>query len=408
MIRRPQAPGMHPAPRATGSFTTILLGVAIATSAIRPVSGDPPAADPDPAGPPRRQVVHTLRLVHPGDASAKPAPHTLVQALDESGDPEAYAMWVDSVICRDEVCDIVKVRLHWDALGRYQRYEVAPGSQLTKLDHVPFTKADLARLQEILADPASPLKEVDKEAMTGTKHPASPPLPAGVDAVSSPTVLTLKSAVVVGAGYTCYDLWHWANGLLTDHIREFTGNDSCNRRLLAYLGGEDTGGARLALEHLAKRGLHDRATIDAVTAAGRMGHAALVKPTLVCLERIAPSAQVRDDAILDIFSTSGSKKRVLILEALLGPPRKPAPAFCDRLSDHLPDLDTYYEVHLFLTLMEQRNAASAKLTRKTAALLDHDKFFVSRRAYQHLAPQELPPKIRKRVEAYEDLHRDRL
>ncbi len=187
-------------------------------------------------------VEHVLTIVHPGDLAATPTLHTLVQTLDSDGEPVSYAMWVDSVICRDTVCDVVKVRIHWDALGRYQRYEIAPGSQLTKLDHVPFTKADLAKLQRILAASDSPLKEVEKESMTGKETN----LPKGVDAVSSPTILTLKTAVIVGAGYTCYDLWHWANGLLTDHIRNLTGTGSSVPKLRTYLARADPGTTHLA------------------------------------------------------------------------------------------------------------------------------------------------------------------
>ena len=82
--------------------------------------------------------------------------------------------------------------------------------------------------------------------------------------------------------------------------------------------------------------------------------------------------------------------------------------FCERLCDHLPGLKTYYEVHLFLNLMHRRHPGSPKVTRQTAELLDHDKFLVSRRAYQHLATQELPADLRKRLDAYADKHRDRL
>lgn len=366
-------------------------------------------AHPDSLPPSGKKVEHALTIVHPGDATAKPMPHTLLQALDEDGEPAAYSMWVDSVICREKVCDVVKVQLHWDALGRYQRYEVARGSQLTKLDHVPFTREDLARLQEILSDPESPLKEVEKESMTGKKPPDSKKeTSAGVDGVTGATILTLKTAVILGAGYTCYDLWHWSNGLLTGRIRDLTGRDSSERRLREYLASDDVDSALLALEYFKKRRITGRASLDAIIARSKEGDKVLIKPALECLAETAPTDHVYCDSIVSIFAGTGSRKRLLILEILAADERKPVAGFYDRLCDYLPGLETYYEVHLFLNLMEARNAASARVAVKAAELLKHEKFFISRRAYWHLEKQTLPADLRKLVDAYHDEHEDRL
>ncbi|MFV1994747.1 MAG: hypothetical protein ACC661_04870, partial [Verrucomicrobiales bacterium] len=296
----------------------------------------------------------------------------------------------------------------WDALGRYQRYEVAPGFQLTKLDHVPFTEGDLAKLQRILEDTDSPLKEVEKESMTA-KAPARPKKSStGVDGVTGATVLTLKSAVILGAGYTCYDLWHWSNGLLTDHIRDFTGVDSSEKKLRDYLASDDTESALLALEYFRKRRIADRASVDAIIAKCRTGDEALLVPTLAYLRETAPSDQVYYDSIVSLFSAPESKKRLLILDHLASDGQKPVAGFYDRLCEYLPELESYYEVHLFLNLMEKRNAASAVVAKKAAKLLKHEKFFVSRRAYEHLEKRRLPADLQKLVDAYYDENKDRL
>jgi hypothetical protein len=372
------------------------------------ITGNTFAADPQAASSPGKQVEHILAIVHPGDATAKAVPHTLVQTLDADGNPSAYSMWVDSVICREKVCDVVKVQLHWDALGRYQHYQVALGSQLTKLDHVPFTQKDLAKLQEILSDTESPLREVEKEAMIA-KAPAKPEKQVdGVAAVSQPTVLSLKTAVIIGAGYTCYDLWHWANGLLTQPIRDFSGKDSSKAKLLAYLASDDTEEAYFALQYLGKRQITDRTVFAAVIACCKEGDSSLVTPTLAYLRQAAPSDQVYFDSIVDLFSSPDSKKRLLILEDLTSGTRKPLAGFYDRLSDFLPSLESYFEVHRFLTLMETENPGSTKVARKAAELLKHQKFFVSRRAYWFLEKQQLPADLRKSAEEYFRENEDRL
>ena len=386
--------------RSVHPITTLVLTLTI--SGIHCIAG------PKTVLPPGNKMEHVLTIMHPGDATAKPAPHTLVQTLDKNGDPAAYSMWVDSVICREEVCDVVQVQLHWDVLGRYQRYEVALGSQLTKLDHVPFNKEDLAKLQSILMDRDSPLKEVEKEAMTAKTSSKVTRQSAGVDGVSGATILNLKTAVILGAGYTCYDLWHWSNGLLTDHIRDLTGKDSSKKKLQAYLASDDTDSALFAMEYMKKRRIADQASFDAVIARSRKGHETLIKPTLAYLRETTPSDQVYYDSIVSIFSAADSKQRLLIIEALIADTQKPVAGFYDRLCVYLPELESYYEVHLFLKLMEKRNAASAKVAMKAAGLLKHQKFFVSRRAYWYLEKQKLSADLRKLVDAYHDKNEDRL
>ncbi len=365
------------------------------------------SAKPDAASP-GSQVEHNLEIVHPGDASAKAVPHTLVQTFDAEGNPTAYSMWVDSVICRERVCDVVKVQLQWDALGRYQNYQVALGGELTKLDHVPFTQRDLAKLQEILRDTDSPLREVEKEAMIAKAPPKPKEGGDGVAAVSQPTVLSLKTAVIIGAGYTCYDLWHWANGLVTQQIRDLSGQDSSAKKLLAYLSGNDQQEAYFALEYLAERKIDDPAVFAAVVDRCKRGDPSLVEPTLAYLRQAASSDQVYYDAIVDLFSVPDSKKRVLILEDLSASSQQAVAGFYDQLCDYLPGLESYFEVHRFLTLMEKQNSGSAKVAEKAAELLEHEKFFISRRAYWFLEKQKLSADLQKSVREYHSENEDRL
>ncbi|MEM7396374.1 MAG: hypothetical protein AAF492_28900, partial [Verrucomicrobiota bacterium] len=209
------------------------------------------------AGAEERRVSHELTIVHPGDPRSRPMPVQLEQGLDATGDPTGYSMWVDSVICRDEQCEVVQVQLHWDALGRYARYRVEDGRDLTKLDHVPFSKADHAKLHGILNDRESPLKEVTKEGLTG------PRANAGVDGIAGATLLTLKSTVVVGAGYTCYDLWHWANGEVSGIVRKLSGTTFSPAAMKRLLESGETDAIGFALVHMTKRKLFDPAIVSA-------------------------------------------------------------------------------------------------------------------------------------------------
>lgn len=359
----------------------------------------------------KQKIKYVLTIVHPGDSTAKPTPHTLVQTRDEQGEPEAYSMWVDSVICREKNCDVVKVLLHWDALGRYQSYQVAFGSELTKLDHIPFTQEESRKLQSILSDSDSPLKETEKEAMTAkipTDTETNKNLPEGVAAVSAPTVLTLKTAVILGAGYTCYDLWHWSNGLLTDHMRDFTSKDSSLKKILNYLSSDDDHSALFALQALQQRKISQQDVFKKVITRSQQGDPSLMESSLAYLKENATNTASYEQALVHLFAEQNTKKRLFILEKLTADPPATTGGFYNQLSSYLPQLTTYIEVHLFFKLIEENQAQSPLITQRATQLLNHKKFFVSRRAYSYLKKQKLDADLQKVVDEYQEKHKDRL
>lgn len=85
-------------------------------------------------------ISRRINLDGPGNSGAMPC--DVVQVLDSNGDPSEYFMDVDSVVCSDAQCEIVTVRIHFDPLGNYERYELPSGGNLTKWGHKPFSLAD--------------------------------------------------------------------------------------------------------------------------------------------------------------------------------------------------------------------------------------------------------------------------
>ena len=85
-------------------------------------------------------ISRRVNLDGPGHTGAMPC--DVVQVLDSNGDPSEYFMDVDSVVCSDAQCEIVTVRIHFDPLGNYERYELPSGGNLTKWGHKPFSLAD--------------------------------------------------------------------------------------------------------------------------------------------------------------------------------------------------------------------------------------------------------------------------
>jgi len=96
-----------------------------------------------------KRLSRRVNLDGPGGTGARPS--NVVQILDSNGDPRAYFMDVDSVICADAKCESVTVRIHFNLLGDYERYELPSGRNLT--EQPPYESPLLPRLDDRLRPP---------------------------------------------------------------------------------------------------------------------------------------------------------------------------------------------------------------------------------------------------------------
>lgn len=139
---------------------------------------------------------------------------------------EKYSATIQAPVCEEGICYNVNVIFNWNLIGEFIDYQVQPYDPLTKLDHKPFTLGDYAKLQRILTNHdlvftgLAPDKLVVKAEDT-------------VDGYSGATVEAIKDEVIDGALFTCYTLWHIANGAVVDSIRNHT-----RGRLDKYLIGK--------------------------------------------------------------------------------------------------------------------------------------------------------------------------
>ena len=343
--------------------------------------------------------LHKITIIHPGDPKSSPMDLELIQQLDSSGNPVNYSLWVDSVICRDEKCAVVKVKLNWDSLGNYQSYEVEKGEALTKLDHVPFTEEDHKKLQSVLKDKDSPLKEVTKEGLTGKKS-------QGVDGVSGATVLTLGANVVLGAGYTCYDLWHWANGKVCHIIEDQTGKDCSESKLVEYLNSKNEQRIEFALTNLDRRNIYRpelaKTVLEAMKSAG--------KDQILLAMAYLKKAQKEGDylkSLSKLFEDGNSEQRLMFIESLNDYSEPPMELILG-ISQHISILESYQELHRFLTYLEKLELNNEKVKTHVSELLSHKKFFYSRRAYWFLEKQELSDELKQKVNLFKQKYEDRL
>jgi hypothetical protein len=316
-------------------------------------------------------------------------------------------MDVDSVVCADASCEIVTVRIHFDRLGDYERYELPAGGNLTKWGHQPFSAADHKKLHQILSDPYSQLKSVGWDQITAPNGSVADS--KGVDGISGATVLSKRDLVVVGAAYTCCTLWHWSHGEVVELIREMTIRASDKQDLLRYLTSGNDKYVIFAADQLRMQGVFDTEAITGVLQVMRHGDEKLADPMLRYLAEA--SRKTGTDCFFrcceDECLMAKSGKRIQFLEALREATQALPSGYLERLSGWLARADSYYEVHLLLTLLEQGNSPSEEWVNGAMLQLESDNSLVVRRSYRYLKAQDLNASQQRRLEAFEQQHPDR-
>lgn len=349
-------------------------------------------------------VSRQVKLEVPGNAEQMLC--DVVPVLDSSGEPRAYFMDVDSVVCADTKCKAVTVRLHFDALGGYERYELPSGGNLTKFGGKPFSPADHERLHQILSDPYSQLKSIGLNEITAPTSSAVAGV--GVDAVTRPTMLSKQSTVVVGAAYTCCTLWQWSHGEVGSVIRDMTIRACDKQDLLRYLRSDKDTYVAFAAEQLRVQDLFDAETIAAVVQVMRHGSAKVINPALDYLAKASSKTGVDHFFCCcdDEYLVADSLKRTRFLEALRETDQKLPLGYLDRLGGWLTRADGYYEVHLLLTLREREKASSQEAVDEALLLLENEDALVVRRSYRYLKALKLSDLQQQKLEAFERQHPD--
>lgn len=153
------------------------------------------------------------------------------QTSDALGLPIGYRAHVLSPVCENGSCYEAELDFFWDLLGNFSYFEIDPAKPLTKLDHLPFTPEDYEKLNQILLTQSPSFIHLRRSELV-----AEPAGEGEVDGMTGATVKAVKKDMVPGAIYTCYTLWHIANGGITFKIREHTRKEltpALIRKLLA-------------------------------------------------------------------------------------------------------------------------------------------------------------------------------
>lgn len=159
----------------------------------------------------------------------------IYEDYDTAGLLEGYTSHIKTPVCEDSLCYEAELIFYWNLIGNFQRFSIIPGKPLTKLDHIPFNQSDYAKLKKILLIRSPSFVYLKRNQLVEEND-------SDIDGITSATVTQMKEDMVEGAIYTCFTLWHIANGDIAFKIKEHTRknlNANLIRKLLSANKVED-------------------------------------------------------------------------------------------------------------------------------------------------------------------------
>jgi hypothetical protein len=304
-------------------------------------------------------------------------------------------------VCTDGQCEVVEVTMVWNAPGYFQRLKCPPGKPLTKKEHAPFTAEDYAKLDRILKDRGSIL---GSWTLAFLERPLE--IGEGVDAVTGATPIAVRDSVIQEAAYTTWALWHWANGEIVPKLRGITEQNCTPAYLNHLLVRKDRRYADFALDYVIQHHPSDPQFVQSVFHILENGERDQITHSLEFLSHAIPDKRRLHARLIESCCRMRSANCPMILQELAAAPDLPATTI-ENLTGRLSQFP-YFPIHLILRMLEERKFASEKTIFDVAALLESDDFFIARRAYEHLAKQDLDVDTGNKVNAFRERNRSRL
>jgi hypothetical protein len=173
----------------------------------------------------------------------------LYELRDKNGLPIWFGRHIFKDVCISGECKMIRLWLFWDGAGNYLGMHIPEHEPLTKSDHTEFEPGDYEKLENILLDKASLLKDLKQEELViipGNINPYE------VDGYTAATRPGLEQLVVKDAVYTCHTLWHTVYGPVRDEIHRITDQRISTEFLRALFDSRKPEYVALAIEGVQK------------------------------------------------------------------------------------------------------------------------------------------------------------
>jgi hypothetical protein len=148
----------------------------------------------------------------------------IFELQDENGLPVWFGRHIFKDVCMSGECKMIRLWLFWDGSGNFLGMQVYDNEPLTKSDHSEFKADDYLKLESILKDTASVLKELNSEDLIIVPDSINPYEAYEVDGYTAATQPALTDVVVKDAVYTCHTLWHTVYGPVQNAIQDIHEN----------------------------------------------------------------------------------------------------------------------------------------------------------------------------------------
>jgi hypothetical protein len=166
-----------------------------------------------------------------------------------------YECLVNTPVCNDTLCQLVRLNIFWDLSGNYIQFDTIPGYPLSKNDHKPFNKEDYQKLHATLSDGNSVLRRKAEDELLDTTQTR---YSEKIDGATGATALQIKHSVVEGALYSTYSLWHLANGNFRKSLKDATLKNYDTEIENQLLSSEDPKMVLMALKQWKDQDYEDR------------------------------------------------------------------------------------------------------------------------------------------------------
>ncbi|PKQ61335.1 hypothetical protein BZG02_16220 [Labilibaculum filiforme] len=345
-----------------------------------------------------KEKLHEVIYKHPAQKDSS----QMHQILFETEAKEFY-MDVASVYCFEDVCKIDTIRIYWNRIGKYQRFELQAGIALEKANGELFTDQDYKKLHFILNEEDSPFKNIRIESIISTQGAEH----SDVDGYSGATAIELDESVSIqGAVLTSYTLWHWANGDLVKQIRKITGEATNADDLLTYLRNSEADYKLFALEQLMVRKNFEARLIEEIKEQYK-GNCLPLKRNIISYLESAPK-EIYQNVMLDLFKSEDSKQRITCLQSLLHTNSNLSSDAYSKLYRQLNNMETYQEVDLFLSLLEKQSQELEARIAPLYSLLANSNILISRRAFWFLERKNASKEQQKLLNDFAKKNKDYL
>ena len=153
------------------------------------------------------------RIIHHFENEADSLSSTeIIELQEKNGLPVWFGREFHKDVCMTGECKMIRLTLYWDGAGNYLGMEIPEEEPLTKSDHNEFEAPDYQKLDAILRDTASILKELKSEDLIAAPDSVDLYKAYEVDGYTAATQPALAEVVVKDAVYTCHTLWHTVYG----------------------------------------------------------------------------------------------------------------------------------------------------------------------------------------------------